>query len=134
MKKIFIFLSLSLFLVVNVNATDLKEGLWEMTSKMEMKGMPLHMTAQKFKQCITKERSVPMETEKGDTKCKVIEQKVKGDTIFWKIICNDKEGETIVTGKGTYKNDKFEGETKIKTPDGMELKQQITGKWIGKCK
>lgn len=130
-KAIFIFL---FFIVATASAADLKEGLWEMSSKMEMKGMPMQMPMQKFRQCITKDKAVPMETEKGDTKCKVIEQKVTGNTIYWKILCKDKEGETIVIGKGTYKSDKFEGETKIKTPDGMELTQRMTGKWIGKCK
>lgn len=132
MKKVFF---IFLFFVVSIaEAVDLKEGLWEMTSKMEMKGMPMEMPSQKFRQCITKDKAVPMETEDKDVKCKVMEQKVSGNTIFWKVICKDKEGETIITGKGTYHSDKFDGETKVKTSDGMEMIQHVKGKWIGKCK
>lgn len=132
MKRIF-FLFL-FFIASTAGAVELKEGLWEMTSKMEMKGMPMEMPPQKFKQCITKDKAVPMEMEDKDVKCKVVEQKTTGNTIFWKVICKDKEGETIITGKGTYNSDKFEGENKIKTSDGMEMIQNIKGRWIGKCK
>jgi hypothetical protein len=122
------------FIVATANALELKEGLWEMSSKIEMKGMPVKMPVQKFKQCITKDKAVPIDTQEKDMKCKVVEQKISGNTIYWKIICKDKEGETVITGKGTYKSDKFEGETKIKTQDGTEMIQHISGEWIGKCK
>lgn len=118
-------------------ASDLKEGLWEMSVKMEMKGMNMPMPAQKFKQCITKEKMIPhegMEKEKKDDKCKVVEQKVSGNKIFWKIVCKEKEGQTVITGTGVYNFDNFEGESRIKTPDGMEMTQKMSGKWIGKCK
>lgn len=132
MKRIFF---LFLFFIVSIaEAMELKEGLWEMTSKMEMKGMPMELPSQKFRRCITKDKAVPMEMEDKDVKCKVVEQKITGNTIFWKVICKDKEGETIITGKGTYNSDKFDGETKVKTSDGVEMVQHIKGKWIGKCK
>ncbi|MCX7770150.1 MAG: DUF3617 domain-containing protein [Proteobacteria bacterium] len=128
------FLILIFFLVTSAQAVELKEGLWEMTTKMEMKGMSMQIPAQTFRQCITKDKAVPVEREEMNAKCKVVEQKVSGNTIYWKIICKDKGGETIITGKGTYNNDKFEGETRVKTPDGMEMLQHMTGKWVGKCK
>ncbi len=41
-------------------------------------------------------------------------------------MCKDREGKTMITGIGTYKYDKFIDEIKIKTPDGMEMKQIIS--------
>lgn len=136
MKKLF-FVILSLFLFNSfLYAADFKEGLWEMSVKMSAKGMPIPMPAQKFKQCITKEKIIPNgEAEKDkEMKCKTVEQKIIRNSIQWKVVCKDESGETIITGKGTYKHDKFDGETKIKSPDGMEIHQVMTGKWVGKCK
>lgn len=105
-----------------------------MSVKMSAKGIPIPLPAQKFKQCITKEKMIPKGEAEKDKKCKVVEQKVAGSSVYWKVVCKDESGETIITGKGTYKHDKFDGETKIKSPDGMEIHQVMTGKWVGKCK
>ena len=39
-----------------------------------------------------------------------------------------------MNGKITYKGDRFDGEIKIKTPNGMEMTEHISGKRIGECK
>lgn len=132
MKKIIFFVVL--LLSTNLNAIDLKEGLWEMSVKMEVKGMPMPIPAQKYTQCVTKDKLVPTGEGSKDVNCKVIDYKISGNSITWKMVCKDDEGETTIIGKGTYNLDKFGGETKVKTHDGMEMVQNITGKWIGKCK
>ncbi len=59
MKKLF-FVILSLFLFNSfLYGADFKEGLWEMSVKMSAKGMPIPLPAQKFKQCIIKEKMIP---------------------------------------------------------------------------
>jgi hypothetical protein len=62
------------------------------------------------------------------------EGKIIGNTVSWTMKCRGKEGTTIMNGRITYKGDRFDGEIKMKTPNGMEMTQHISGKRIGECK
>jgi hypothetical protein len=44
---------------VSVAGPNIKEGLWEITSKMEMEGMPFAMPATSHKKCLTNDNLVP---------------------------------------------------------------------------
>lgn len=139
-KKIFISLFvISLFLFSgNVLAgANMKEGLWEITVKIEMPGIPMQMPPQTFTQCITKKDMVPQRKEPGQ-ECKVIRTDVKGDTVTWVVECKTREGTSVSNGRVTYKGDTFDGVVKMSMPGGrrgaMEMTQQTKGKWIGQCK
>jgi hypothetical protein len=49
------------------------------------------------------------------------------------IECKTREGTTTGYGRTVYKGDTFEGGIKMKH-SGMEITQNLSGKWIGKCK
>ena len=110
---------------------DMKDGLWEITTKMEMQGMPMNMPAMTHTQCITKENAVPVGSQPGQ-KCKMIESRVNGDTVTWQMECNTPEGSVKAAGKITYTGDTFKGTIKMKM-QGMEMHQNLSGKWIGEC-
>jgi hypothetical protein len=112
-------------------AQNMKEGLWEITMTMEMPGMPMKMPPQTYQHCLTKKDCVPQKEEPGQ-ECKVIKHEVKGDTVTWVVECKTKEGPAVSNGKVTYKGDTFEGVIKVKH-SGMEITQNLKGKWIGKC-
>lgn len=111
---------------------NMQEGLWEITTKMDMPGMPMSMPATKHTQCITKENIVP-ESYQPDQECRITKTKVLGDTVTWTVECDSPEGKSRLTGQITYHGDKFEGTINI-TMEGMEIIQHMSGRRIGDCK
>jgi hypothetical protein len=111
---------------------DMKEGLWEITVKMEVPGVPMQMPAQKFTQCLKKENMVPQQ-EEPNQECKMVNTEVKGDTVTWVIECKGPEGTTKGNGRVTYKGDTFDGSMNVKQAD-MEVTQHMSGRLIGQCK
>ena len=116
---------------------DMKDGMWEMTMKTEMPGMPREMPPMKFTQCLTKKNLVPQKKEKNED-CKMISTKVDGNTVTWVVQCRMKEGTMDGTGKITYKGNGFDGVMKMvmnsKDTGKMEMSHQMTGRRIGDCK
>ncbi len=115
-------------------AQNIKEGLWEITVKMEMEeGMPVKMPDQTIKQCIKKEDPVP-KIEEPDKTCKFMAKQIKGDTVSWKAECRDEEGVFTVTGKITYRGNSFDGTEEYRENGALIMKGRISGEWIGQCK
>lgn len=142
-QKISIVLAVLISLVWLTTAqAELKEGLWEVTTQAEMKGMPArmaaHMPAVTVKQCITKKDPVPQPSkkEKGQ-ECKITDQKVIGDTVTYTIECKDKDSLVVTSGKTTYKGNSFEGASttriKNKGQKEMQMSNRMTGKYLGPC-
>lgn len=117
---------------------EMKEGLWEITTKMDIPGENIPSMSYTYTLCLTKKNMIPYEDmqdkdENGfKPNCKLIEYKIKGNTILWKIKCKDKKGVSITTGKTTYTGDTFEGIVKVKTAS-REMTMYQKGKWIGSC-
>lgn len=109
---------------------NLQEGLWEVTSKMEMMGM--NMPAMSHNQCITRENAVPKGSD-PDQECKMVETSVNGDTVSWNMACDSAGGKSNLTGKITYHGDTFEGAIRIDM-QGVEMIQQMSGRRIGECR
>lgn len=115
-------------------AQNIKEGLWEITVKMEMEeGMPVQMPTQTIRQCIKKEDPVP-KLEEPDKDCRFISRQIKGDTVSWKVECRDKEGVITMTGKITYRGNSFDGIEEFMEDGELIMKGRISGRWIGQCK
>ncbi|HBA54849.1 MAG TPA: hypothetical protein DCZ04_10485 [Syntrophorhabdus aromaticivorans] len=119
---------------------NLKDGLWEITTRVEMQGMPIPfaMPEQKITQCITKKDAVPQKAEKNQD-CKMVSTKISGDTVTWTMECRTQDGvKTDSRGTATYKGDTFDGTTNvIVTPPGQNtitMTQSMTGRRIGECK
>lgn len=123
---------LPLYLNDMAQGQNMKEGLWEITMRMEMPGMSMKMPPQTYTQCLTKKEGVPQKAEPGQ-ECKMVKSVIKGDTVSWLMECKTKEGTVIFDGKVTYKGETFEGVIKMKQ-SGMEMIQHLNGKWIGQCK
>jgi Na+-translocating ferredoxin:NAD+ oxidoreductase RnfG subunit len=118
---------------------EVKEGLWEITTKSEIKGMPAQMPVSTTKQCITKNNIIPKpeKQEKGQ-ECKVKDQKMSGDSVTYAIECKDASGTIVqVSGKTTYKGNVFDGTTnttiKSKDQGTMEMTSKMSGKYAGPC-
>jgi hypothetical protein len=112
----------------------MREGKWEITTKIEIPGMPTNMPPMKNTQCLTKKDFVPENSQPGQ-ECKFSETKVSGNTVTWKMECNGKGGEMKGTGEITYSGDSFKGTMKMKMPQqDMEMTSHMEGRRIGDCK
>jgi hypothetical protein len=137
MIKKLLFTSIFLFAAVSIAIAgpNMKEGKWQMTTKMEMAGMPMEMPAVTYTQCLTNKNFVPQNStsSQGDKECEPVNTKVEGNTVTWTVKCTG-EGEPFTgSGKITYSGDSFKGVMKMKQ-GGMDMTSHISGKYIGECK
>ncbi|RLB26503.1 MAG: hypothetical protein DRG66_06760 [Deltaproteobacteria bacterium] len=135
LKKLF-FGSIILLTAISItfagSGLNMKEGLWEITTKTKIPGM--EMPPMKHTQCITKNDLVPQSSQPGQ-ECKITETKVIGNTVTWTMQCKTQGEEMKGTGKITYSGDSFEGTIIISMPQAnMKITTHISGKRIGDCK
>jgi hypothetical protein len=127
------------FAFTTVAFAEIKEGLWEIKTSVEMKGMSMKMPATTARTCISKNDMVPKPParERGQEQdCKVKEQKISGDTVTYALECTDKGGMTMeISGKMTYTGDAMEGDSTMimKGSMPMEMSTKMSGKYIGPC-
>lgn len=134
-----LFLLLSLSPVPAFAAGGMQPGLWEVTTRMQMTGMPMQMPAQTVRHCYTKQdiekgdRTVPQADDKN---CKITDYKLRGNTATWSIVCTG-QGAMSGTGTMTTSATSFTGKSKYKMRDNggtMDMVSNISGKRIGDCK
>ncbi len=130
----------SLFRLPSVFAEpNMKEGMWEIKGEMKIEGMPFPMppVPMNYTQCLTKKDMIPQKKEKNQD-CKMISNKMAGDTVSWVMQCTDKNGVMESTGKLTYKGNSFTGTVHIVTTETngekSESTLQMSGKRTGDCK
>lgn len=98
MKKIFTAV-LALSATLSCHATFAAPGeYWEVTSKMEMPGMPFAMPATTSKVCMSKGQEHDPQKSSGDKSCEMTDVKTVGNKTSWKMRCN-RDGE-VMTGSG----------------------------------
>jgi hypothetical protein len=93
---------------------------WEVTSKMEMPGMPFAMPATMQKVCIPKGSESDPKRSSGDKDCQMSDVKIVGNKTSWKVRC-DHNGE-VMTGSGEQTT----------TANGYEGKMHFEGKSHGR--
>lgn len=116
-----------------------KPGKWEITTEVDMPGMPMKPQPMTRTMCITKEdieknpeTTIPKPRKRGGGEredCKITDYKVDANTVSWSLKC---EGENPVTGNGkiTYETDAFKGETHMKMGE-REMSVKMNGKYLG---
>ncbi len=142
-RKVVWFLGLlaALFLAVSsANAApNMHPGQWEITTTIEMVGMPMQMPAVKTTQCLTRDDLIPKETSGSNVQrpCKVKNTKIDGNTVSWDMACSDKN-QTSGQGVVTYHGDTFEGTIRMVSTLSSKKKLQmilhLKGKRVGDCK
>lgn len=110
--------------------------LWQITTSMEMEGMPMAMPGQTSKACLPKDRNSDAAIPK-DKSCSTTDMRKSGNKTSYKIVCTGKEK---MTGTGELENlgsDSYRGKMRMTgTMDGekMDMTQTFSGKRIGTCK
>lgn len=108
------------------------DELWEVSSKMEMKGMPFAMPAHSSNVCIPKgQEKDPNRSVPNDKNCKMSDVKVSGNKMTWKMQC---EGKDAMSGSGemTYGPGTYSGKMNMHSKDG-DMVMAYDGKRIGSC-
>jgi hypothetical protein len=112
---------------------DMREGKWEITTQVEMPGMPTNMPPMKTTQCLTKNDLVPQNSQPGQ-ECSFPETKVTGNKVTYTMECKGKGGEMKGEGEITYSKDTFKGIMKMKMPQAnMEMISHMEGRRVGAC-
>lgn len=112
---------------------------WEVTSKMEMPGMPFTMPANTFKACIPKGgESDPQRTQGKDGKCTFTDVQHSGNTVKYKGTCVNSRGDTMnMTGETTHDSNSFKTRMEMSAESGkrqgnsMTMKMTSSGKRVG---
>src|SRR5262249_9371646 len=87
-----------------------RDGQWEITTEMDMPGLPMKMPARTITQCITQQDVAapkkplpqgPPPGRGGNSDCKVSDYKTIGDKVTWTMKCEGREPMTG-TGEITY--------------------------------
>ena len=117
---------------------NMKDGLWEITTKMEMTGKSdVAMPQQIVRQCITKKdlNDPRRTTPSADSRCKMTDYKLQGNTATWKMAC---EGQGGMTGTGSvnYSGDSYRGNQTMamkRSSQVMNMKMDFSGRRVGDC-
>jgi hypothetical protein len=120
---------------------NIREGLWEITIRMEMAGKPgdtFPPTTQTL--CLTDKNKLP-ELLQQDQVCQITGTKTQGNEASWKMKCRSQINLITGSGKITYKGDRFDGIIHIRMQQAeaepqaapMKLTQHIQGRYSGKC-
>jgi len=120
---------------------NMQEGLWEITTKVEISGLPKGLPEHTVQHCLTKKdieegKGNMHQPESRNSKCEVKDYKVEGNKASWSIACS---GDNPTSGSGTvtYSGTGFAGTTKMKMGrkgQETEMNQTFSGKRIGACK
>ena len=124
--------SLVIMILAPVRAADEPPGiLWQMTSQMEMVGMPMAMPPNTVKVCTAKEWTRP--PPGGDQTCVNSDfTRVGNNKVTWTMQCG---GQMPMTGTGeiTFEGtDSYAGQIKA-TAEGMSMTIKLSGKKLGTC-
>ena len=132
-KAIFTALALLLVPAVTLAADTIREGLWEVTTQMEMPGMPMKMPATVMKHCYTKnDVSDQKKIISRDKNCVVTDLKTSSNKVSWKMKCTGENAATM-TGETVFGNDSYTSVMKMNS-HGQKMTMKVKGKRLGTCK
>lgn len=120
--------ALALLLAAPAAAAE-KGTWWELTTEMEMAGMPFAMPATTVKVCQPDGDWKRPPEGRQEKDCVMKDVKVSGNTMRWRMVCT---GEERLEGEGemTRTADAFSGRTRLKSSDG-EMNMKMKGKRVG---
>ena len=133
MKKIVIAILSTLAFPATSFATDtMRDGYWELTTTMEMPGMPIKMPPTKIKHCYTKEDVKDQKkTISSDKNCTVTDLKQSGNKVIWKMKCTGKNA-GVFSGETVFKGDAYDSTMKMQT-QGQTMNMKVKAKRLGNC-
>jgi hypothetical protein len=111
-----------------------KDELWDVTSKMEMPGMPMAMPAQTHRVCVEKgndEGTIPQ--KEG---CTVVDTKRVGNKFTYRMQCKNGKNDYMATGESTSSGNGYQGKMRMAGKmegEQMEMAMEYSGTRVGNC-
>lgn len=125
-------LMFAVFGAANSWAFDFKPGKYEITSSVDMPGMPQgSIPAQVFVHCITEDDPVPR-SDASASGCEVKNVKQDGNTFTWEMECTQQGQKMTSKGEITYSGNSFEGTT-VMMMGSQTITTHMSGKRLGAC-
>lgn len=120
---------------------NMHEGKWQLTMETKMEGLPFQVPVVPYTttQCITKDDLVPRNTAgPKDQKCEIIDRKIAGSKVTWKVKCVNPQAVSEGEGEITYSGDSYAGRMRTKITDNgtkqvMTSTTVMKGRRIGDC-
>jgi hypothetical protein len=111
---------------------DMKEGEWEISSEtsMAMEGMSMPPMANKSTYCLTRKDPVPK--SERDKECRIVDQRVTGNKVSWRMECKNGEGEGEISYRGTTYGGYFRMKM-VEEGQAMTMNTKLAGRYFGPC-
>ena len=103
---------------------------WEVTTKMDMPGMPFAMPATTQKVCVAKGGEKDPRKSSKNKDCQMSDVKISGNKTSWKFSCKENGGTMTGSGEQTTSAGSFKGKMHISSEDG-DMTQTYSGKRVG---
>lgn len=135
MKQVFAILVLAALPTTVLAADGIREGMWEITSTMEMPGMPMVMPPTSVKHCYTREDVKDQKKMIAkDKDCTVTDLKKSGSKVSWKMVCTGKNAGTF-SGETVFSGDSYDSVMNMESKGGKghSMNMKVKGKRVGSC-
>ena len=111
-----------------------KDELWDVTSKMEIPGMPMAMPGQTHRICVEKGGDASMVPKREG--CAVGDVKRAGNTVTYRMACKDGRNDYTATGESTATPNGYQGKMRMAGKiegEQMEMAMAYSGAHAGNC-
>lgn len=114
---------------------DLEEGMWEISTEINMPGMAMKIPPMVYRQCLTTDDIVPKQGPAGQEICSYSTPKIKGNTVSWSVECKSPGGTTVSEGEITYRGRTFDGSITMAMTGAIDMSgtNALSGRRIGEC-
>ncbi len=103
-----------------------KDELWDVTSKMEMPGMPMAMPAQTRRVCVEKGNDAANAFRRNDG-CTVVDTKRVGNKFTYRMECKKGKDDYVATGESTSGASGLPGDDADGRQDGGSVDGDVDG-------
>ncbi|PLX47960.1 MAG: hypothetical protein C0613_12455 [Desulfobulbaceae bacterium] len=114
---------------------ELQEGMWEITTEVNMPGMPMQIPAMVHRQCLGPDDVVPRQGPAQQEICDYSKARIRGNTVSWTVECTSPGGTTTTVGEITYRGTTFDGSLQVAMSGAVEMSgtNHISGRRVGDC-
>src|SRR5438067_4100086 len=106
------------------------DELWEVSSQMNVPGMPAAMGAQKHQVCTEKGDAKKAMSSKGSEKCELTDFKQTGNKVTMTMACPD--GTAVIENTYNAAHTEYNGTVKMTSKHG-DMTMTMAGKKLGAC-
>lgn len=117
---------------------NMAPGLWEITTRTEMPGMPMAMPAQTIRHCFrASDLKDTRDSLPVDKECRIEDLSQSGNAVSWKMSCKTGGGSMRGEGRITHDGQSYSGTVSLRgRVEGQDVAMNSTysGRRVGDCK